>query len=219
LRLPAEDRPRLEAHAEAIRSIERQLDALGRECEVPVLGDPVDVKAKENYPAIGRLQMDLLFQAHLCDLTRVSSFMWSNADSWQYFPWIGIDEEHHALSHLTDDASIDKLTAIDTWYAEQMAYFFGLLDGVPEGDGTMLDNSLVLWGNEIGKGDTHSHENIPWVLAGSAGGRLSTGRFIDYGSEPHNNLLLSVLHAFGMESETSFGPAGYTTGPLPGLRS
>lgn len=218
-RLPAEDRPRLQAHAEAVRNIERQLQALGQQCELPVLPGAVDVRAKENYPLVGRLQMDLMFQAQACDLTRVSSFMWSNADSWQYFPWIGVDEEHHALSHLPDELARDKLIKIDTWYAEQIAYFLALLANVPEGEGTMLDNSLVLWGNEIGEGSTHTHQDIPWVLAGSAGGHFSTGRLIEYDAQPHNNLLLSVLHAFGLESETTFGAPEYCTGPLAGLRA
>lgn len=217
-KLPSEDRARLEAHLTSIRNIERQLDIVGVECTQPVLGEPVDVHLKDNYPAVGKLQMDLMFQAQVCDLTRVSTFMWSNADSWQYFPWIGVDEEHHALSHLTDEASIAKLITINTWYTDQIAYFLGLLQGASVGESTMLDDSLVLWGNEIGVGDTHTHENIPWVLAGSAGGHFSTGRFIDYGSTPHNNLLLAVLQAFGAEDQTAFGPAEYNTGALPGLR-
>ncbi|HVJ21005.1 MAG TPA: DUF1552 domain-containing protein [Polyangiaceae bacterium] len=216
--LPAEDRPRLEAHLDGVRNIEKQLAALGNECVVPAIGDPIDHKAKENYPAIGKLQMDMMFYAHTCDVTRVSSFMWSNADSWQYFPWIGVDEEHHALSHLTDAASIEKLVKINVWYAEQMAYFLGLLEGVTEADGkTMLDNSLVLWGNEIGEGATHTYENIPWVLAGSCGGHFATGRSLQYEGEPHNNLMLSVLHAFGMTDQTSFGAPENCTGPLAGL--
>ncbi len=218
-RLPARDRVRLDAHLTAIRNIERKLDTLGRPCEQPVLGEPIDPHAKENYPLIGKLQMELMFQAHLCDLTRVSTFMWSNADSWQYFPWIGVDEEHHALSHLTDPASLEKLTRINVWYAEQIAYFLGLLASVPDGDGTMLDNSLVLWGNEIGEGSTHTHEHIPWLLAGSAGRHFAPGRALEFAGEPHNNLLLSVLHAFDMEDRTSFGAAEYCTGPLAGLRA
>lgn len=216
-RLPAEDRPRLQAHMTALRNIERQLDTLGQQCVTPEISEPVDVHLKENYPAVGKLQMDLMFQAHACDLTRVSTFMWSNADSWQYFPWVGVDEEHHALSHLVDAESVAKLVTINTWYNQQIAYFLQLLEDTPEGNGTMLDNSLVLCGNEIGLGDTHTHENIPWLLAGSAGGALSTGRYLDFGSQPHNNLLLSVLHAFGMDDQTSFGAPEYCTGPLPGL--
>jgi len=215
--LPADDRPRLEAHLSGIRSVEHQLDNLNRVCMAPTVGTKVDPYAKENYPAIGQLQMDLMFQAHVCDLTRISTFMWSNADSWQYFPWIGVDEEHHALSHLIDDASQAKLVTINTWYSQQMAYLLTKLDGVPEGDSTLLNNSVVLWGNEIGVGDTHTHQNIPWLLAGTAGGYFSTGRSIDFGGQPHNNLLLSVLHAFGLESETTFGAPENCTGPLVGL--
>jgi hypothetical protein len=92
-----------------------------------------------------------------------------------------------------------------------------LLAGVPEGDGTMLDNSLVLWGNEIGEGASHTHENIPWVIAGSAGGYLATGRALEFDGVPHNNLLLSVLHAFGMQDQQSFGAPEHCTGPLPRL--
>ncbi len=216
-RLPAEDRLRLDAHFTAIRNIERQLESLGRPCEVPSIGERLDPWAKENYPQIGKLQLDMMFQAHVCDLTRVSTFMWSNADSWQYFPWLGIDEEHHALSHLTDEVSLGKLTSIAKWYTEQIAYFLGLLASVPDGDGTMLDSSVVLWGNEIGEGSTHTHEDIPWVLAGSAGGHFATGRYLEYAGVPHNNLLLSLLHAFDMTNETSFGAAENCTGPLDGL--
>jgi hypothetical protein len=160
-----------------------------------------------------------MFQAHACDLTRVSSFMWSNADSWQYFPWIGVDEEHHALSHLVDPESIAKLVKINVWYSEQIAYFLGLLSSAVEGERSMLDDSLVLWGNEIGEGASHTHENIPWVLAGSAGGVLGTGRALEYDGQPHNNLLLSVLHAFGMHEQQTFGAPEHCSGPLSGLGS
>ncbi len=217
-RLPREDRPRLEAHLEHTRAIERQLDALKRACQVPApLGAAVDIAADDNYPKIGKLQMDLMFQAQACDLTRVSTFMWSNADSWQRMPWLGINEEHHALSHEEKDSvTAGKLQKINTWYNEQIAYFLGLLDGIPEGGGSLLDQSLVLCGNEIGQGN-HTHEDIPWILAGSAGGRLRTGRLIDDGDKPHNNLLLTVLHAFGMTSAKSFGAPEHCTGTLSGL--
>jgi len=217
-RLPSEDRPRLEAHLEGIRAIEKRLDTIPRECEAPSpLGTPVDVTADDNFPKIGKLQMELMFHAQACDLTRVSTFMWSNADSWQRMPWLGIDEEHHALSHEEADSAVAaKLQKINTWYMEQIAYFLKLLDSTPEGNGTMLDSSLVLCGNELGQGN-HTHLDIPWILAGSAGGRLKTGQFINYGDKPHNNLLLTVLHAFGMTTEKSFGAPENCTGILPGL--
>lgn len=216
-RLPSEDRPRLEAHLEHIRSIEKRLDTVSRECAVPERPSAIDIRADDNFPALGKLQMDLMFQAQACDLTRVSSFMWSNADSWQRMPWLGIDDEHHALSHEDSNAvAAEKLLKINTWYMEQIAYFLQLLQATPEGEGSMLDNSLVLCGNEIGQGN-HTHLDIPWILAGSAGGRIRTGRFTNYGDKPHNDLLLTVLHAFGMTSEKSFGAPEHCTGILPGL--
>ncbi len=216
-RLPSEDRPRLEAHLEHIRSIEKRLDVVMRDCKVPARPGTLDIRLDDNFPAIGKLQMDLMFQAQACDLTRVSTFMWSNADSWQRMPWLGINDEHHALSHEESNAvSAEKLLKINTWYMQQLAYFLQLLQATPEGAGSMLDNSLVLCGNELGQGN-HTHMDIPWILAGSAGGRIRTGRFTDYGDKPHNNLLLTVLHAFGMTSETSFGAPEHCTGILPGL--
>jgi len=216
-RLPSEDRPRLEAHLEHIRSIEKRLDAVNQECKVPTRPGALDIRADDNFPALGKLQMDLMFQAQACDLTRVSSFMWSNADSWQRMPWLGIDDEHHALSHEdSNSVAADKLLKINVWYMEQIAYFLQLLQATPDGEGSMLDNSLVLCGNELGQGN-HTHLDIPWILAGSAGGRIRTGRFTNYGDKPHNNLLLTVLHAFGMTSEKSFGAPEHCTGILPGL--
>ncbi len=217
-RLPSEDRPRLEAHLTHLRAIELQLDAVGRACPAPTQpGTKVDIAADDNYPKIGKLQMDLMFQAHACDLTRVSTFMWSNADSWQRMPWLGITDEHHALSHEDrDPATAIKLEKINIWYSQQISYFLGLLDKASDTNGSMLDNSLVLIGSEIGQGN-HTHLDIPWVMAGSAGGKLRTGRFIEYGDKPHNNLLLTVLHAFGMSSVKSFGAPENCTGTLSDL--
>lgn len=216
-RLPSEDRPRLEAHLEHLRSIEKRLDVLPQECASPSRPPAIDIRADDNFPEIGKLQMDLMFQAQACDLTRVSTFMWSNADSWQRMPWLGIDDEHHALSHEEKDATAAaKLLKINTWYMEQIAYFLQLLKSTPEGEGSMLDNSLVLCGNELGQGN-HTHLDIPWLLAGSAGGRIQTGRFMTFNDQPHNNLLLTVLHAFGMTGEKSFGAPEHCTGILPGL--
>ncbi len=219
-RLPAQDRPRLDAHLTHIRSIEQQLQTVPRQqCEVPILGDEVSLRDADNYPLITRLQLDIMFQAQACGLTRVSSLMFCNADSWQTFPWLGIDEEHHGLSHNLDSGSIQKLVDINVWYSEQLAYFLDLLDSVPEANGlSMLDNSLVLCCNEIGQGKNHTHEDIPWLLAGSAAGRLRPGgQMLEYGDEPHNNLMLTLLHAFGMNDESSFGAPEHCTGPLSGL--
>src|SRR5262249_49243970 len=114
-------------------------------------------------------------------------------------------------------ASSDKLLRINQWYAERYARLIEKLKAYPEGPGTLFDQCLLLWCNELGKGNTHSRKRAPYVLAGSAGGALRTGRFLEYaGDVPHNNLLVSVLNAFGAPS-TSFGKAEWCTGALSGL--
>ena len=219
-RVSADDKKRLEAHLAGIRNIEQGLTNSVPTCSPLQMPAKIDPKTMENYPAVGKLQMDLMVLAHSCGLTRVSTFMWANADSWQYYPWIGVNEEHHELSHSgdSDTAATEKLVKINVWHAEQVAYLLDRLAALPEIDGgTMLDHSLVLWGNEIGVGNNHTYKNIPWLLAGGAGGYLKTGRSLQFPDLPHNNLLLSVCHAMGLSDVQSFGIPALCTGPLPGL--
>jgi hypothetical protein len=219
-RVSSDDRARLEAHLAGVRSIEQRLDGSAVSCAPITMPATFDTRAMANYPTVGKLQMDLMLLAHTCGMTRVSTFMWANADSWQYYPWIGVNEEHHELSHAGDDdaASKEKLVTINRWHAEQVAYLVGELASRREVDGSfMLDNTLLLWGNEIGVGNTHTYENIPWLIAGGAGGALRTGRYLQYGDRPHNDLLVSVCHAMGMTDVASFGIPGVCTGPLENL--
>jgi hypothetical protein len=158
--------------------------------------------------------------AHLCGMTNVSTFMWANADSWQYYPFIGVNEEHHELSHAGDDdtAANEKLVKINQWHSEQLAYVLERLEEAKEVDGSsLLDHSVVLWGNELGAGNTHTYMNIPWVLAGGAGGYFKTGRALSFPDLPHNNLLVSICNAMGFDDVTTFGIPGVCTGALPNL--
>jgi hypothetical protein len=220
-RLGAEDRKKLANHLTSVREIEKRLDAggeLGGACELPSPGNIEDIYESENFPAIGKLQMDLLVMALACDLTRVTSIQWARSVSNKQFSWLGIPEGHHDLSHVgdSDQNARNKLIKINTWYAEQFAYLLGALDAVPEGDGTLLDNTAVLWCNELGVGNSHTRDDIPFVLAGSCGGYFRTGRYLKYDGAPHNNLLLSLCHAMGVEG-SSFGNPAYCTGPLANL--
>lgn len=225
-----EDRDKLQAHADAIRGIELRLDApggvLGGACTKPARPD-IDFNKIELYPDIGKLQMDLLVLALACDVTRIASIMWSHAGfTSPPSPWLGIEEGHHTLSH-TGDSDVDaqtKLSKVKTWYAQQFAYLIAALKAVPEGAGSMLDNTVVWWGSELSVGNTHSHHDMPFVLAGSCGGYFKTGRFIDYGRDAsdlghtHNDLLVSLCHAMGRTDVGAFGNVKYCTGaPLPKL--
>jgi hypothetical protein len=223
-RLGGADRARLEAHLSAIRELEIRLTgpalAQRAECRDPAL-TPAPAFANDSYPTIGAQQIDLLVMALACDITRVASLQWSRSVSQTRFTWLGINEGHHDLSHLGDDdpVALDKLEKINQWYASQFAYLIGQLKAFPEGDGTMLDNSLLIWCNELAKGNIHGHADAPYVLAGRAGGGLRTGRFLSFAggaTVPHNNLLVSLLNAMGMP-DTTFGKPEWCQGPLSGL--
>jgi hypothetical protein len=135
-------------------------------------------------------------------------------------PWLNISTGHHTLSHDadTDPTSQGQLVQINTWYAQQFAYLLEGLDAVAESDGTtLLDNTMVVWVNELSKGNIHSHQPLPVVIAGSGGGALRSGRLVTYSpQQPHNNLLVSLANAMGTKI-TTFGNPAYCTGALPNL--
>jgi hypothetical protein len=223
-RVSADDARRIDAHLAAVRDIESRLGTgagvVGATCAKPAQEPVANINANDSFPAVGKLQMDILVMALACDLTRVASLQWSRAVSDTRFTWLGISRGHHEMSHDGDNvaASMDQLTQINRWYAQQLAYLLGKMDQIVEPGGTLLDNSLVLWGNELTKGNVHSHGDAAFVLAGSAGGYLQTGRNLSYqGNVPHNNLLVSVLNAMDVPA-TTFGKPEWCTGPLARLK-
>jgi hypothetical protein len=219
-RFGAADRARLDAHLQGIRRIETQLTAGTQMCATPTLPARIDPELMANFPTIAKLQMDLMLLALTCGMTNVSTFMFANADSWQYYPWLGINEEHHTMSHQpdSDTATMEKLTQINIWHAQQITYMLDGLAKATDSDGsTVLDNSLLIWGNELGKGSTHTYQDIPWVLAGGVGGQFRMGRFLQYNRQPHNALLVSIANAFGFTDVKQFGDATQPSGALTNL--
>jgi len=107
------------------------------------------------------------------------------------------------------------MTKVSTWYAEQFAYLLSELKKVPEGDGTLLDHTLLFYPNELSQAEVHDRRNLPYLLAGKAGGKLQTGRFLQMHGEPHNRLLTSFLNVFGVPA-TGFGEAMFP-GTLSGV--
>jgi hypothetical protein len=221
-KLGAEDRIKLDAHLTAVREIEGRLGStvpIGGACQVPVLDAPSGYLDNDSFPAVGRAQMDLLAMALACDLTRVSSLMWSTAGSRTVPSWLGIQRQHHFLSH--DDVLYEpELIAVNRWYAEQLAYLLGLLRDMKEVDGSsVLDHTLLVWASPISLG-SHSKQNLPIVVAGGCGGAIATqsgGRFLDYGGgRKHNDLLVTICRAMGLSNET-FGNPVHCTGPLDEL--
>jgi len=219
-RLTADDKARLDAHLTGVRTIEQQLSSSATICTPPATPPTLDPNDMANFPTIGKLQMDMMLLAHACGMTNVSTFMWANADSWQYYPFAGVNEEHHGTSHCsdTDSVNVENLVLINAWQAQQIAYMLDQLASTKESDGSsMLDNTVLLWGNELGVGNTHTYKNIPWMIAGGAGGYFNMGRFVQYPDVPHNNLLVSICNAMGFSDVTTFGIPGVCTGALPSL--
>jgi Protein of unknown function (DUF1552) len=219
-KLGVDDQRTLTSHMEAIAAIEQRLKATAStlSCTKPA----ATTSTGGDYRATSGLQIDMLTSALACDLTRIATLQFSTAQSGATFPWLNFTEYHHELSHAGDgDASAqEKLIQINEWYASQFALLLQKMDAVKEGPNneSLLDHSVVLWVNELGKGNTHDHNNIPVVMAGGANKFFRTGRFLTFpGKVPHNNLFVSVQNAMGVPSNT-FGNPAYCSGPLASLK-
>ncbi|MEM1063051.1 MAG: DUF1552 domain-containing protein, partial [Planctomycetota bacterium] len=218
-KLSAEDRRTLDEHAEFVRGMERSLDVQRSEVDhvVPELEQGVR-ESFANTPKLFRMQNDLLAGALAADFARVATVQFSNSVGNVKMQWLGFGDSHHTLSHKPDrdDDAQKKLITINRYFAEEIARFVDRLASTPEpsGDGTLLDNTTVLWTNELGKGNTHTHKDVPFVLVGGGLG-FKTGRSLDLGGVPHNRLLMSLAHAFGHRVET-FGKASFCKGGTVG---
>jgi len=226
-KLGATDKQKIDQHFTQIRDLENRLikpGAVGASCVKPVQPAGFDYRSNDQFPATGKLQMDLAVMALACDLTRVATLHFSISVGGTRFTWLGIsDRGHHDLSHDGDDNldTVEKLTQINVWYSEQLFYLMDALAKIPEGPAgeTMLDHTLILWHNELGRGNGHTHTGLPLLLAGGAAAApqpLKMGRFLQFSNSAGQNsdLMVSLLNIFGLPDQT-FG--SYSNGPLPGL--
>jgi hypothetical protein len=229
-----DDRQRLERHASAIRDLENQLSSMGGSdkamCKAPPVptvtaelvdctvnehsATPMKAKCLASFEAIGKAQMDLMVLAFACDLSRVVTLQWSTAESTTVHSHAGVTGEHHRMSHDLGTYG-DQLKKVDGWFAEQFAYLLSAMKEIDEGDKTLLDNSLIFFPNELSQGESHERRDMPYLLAGKAGGQLQTGRYLQYDGEPHNKLYTTFLNMFGIDAQ-GFGEPDYP-GMLTGL--
>ena len=220
--LGASDRRLLEEHAALVRQTERDLKEMRTESAAvaPPALEPGVKQQDAEMPRLSKMQIELLVNSFVADFTRLATLQYNYSTSDATMPWLGIEGRHHDISHSpdSDTAAHEKLTKIDNWYASQVAYLAQRLaeTSEPGGSGSMLDNTTIVWTNELGKGNSHTHENIPFVLIGN-GLNFRMGRSLKFPAVPHNRLLLSIAHAMGHRIER-FGNADYCgEGPLPGL--
>jgi|CXWL01.1.fsa_nt_gi hypothetical protein len=212
------ERLKLDAHLTLIRELEKRVTALppGTDACRPPEPAPVNWNSESAMPETTKLQMDLLALAFACDVTRVATISFSDAKNHMSLPFIGINSDVHNISHLGDnDPNRIQLAQRDTWQAQQLAYLLEKLSTSVIGEPTLLSQSLVFWGSELSKGNTHAHDDMPFVLFGGGAG-FRMGRYLRFSGLPHNNLLLSMLQGFG-GGHTTFGDAAFCSGPLAGL--
>ncbi len=217
-----EDRGLLEQHTTFVREMEDRLKAMKQtdlNHEVPVLESGIR-EENDNIPTITRMQMELLVNSFVNDFSRVATFQITNSVGQPKMRWLGIEEGHHELSHEPDSnkEAQEKLTKINTWYCEQLAWLVRRLAETPEpnGEGSLLDNTLIVWGNELGQGNSHTLNNIPIVMVGN-GLDFNMGRSIKFPNISHNRMLMSLAHGFGHHIETFGKPDFCADGPLTGL--
>lgn len=222
LKLPTEDRAKIDVHLEHIHSIEQQLNqSAGASCNPAALDYPAGYDPSQNafFPKTARLQMDILAEALACGLTHVGSVQLGSSGSSNITPlWpdegLKVGTNYHELAHEWSPTNLfEQRLAVEKFHFGLFAYLLDKLDSIPEGTGTVLDNSLVLYAKPIG---TQKHGPYPllYLLAGGAGGALQTGRYLSFDKRPHNDLLTSIANLMGIDDE-KFGDPQIGTGALP----
>ncbi len=212
-KLSARDKALLDQHLTLVRGLEQDLENADKQGQlahpVPQI-DPSIELVNDNTPEISRVQIDLLVNALANNMARVATLQYMRSVGMAQMRWLGIEEGHHSLSHDPDDNkdSYAKLMKINTWFAGEFAHLVKRLSETPEpaGEGSLLDNTLVVWTNELGKGNSHTLDNLPCVVAGGAPG-FRMGRTLKFDKAAHNRLWLSVAHAMGHTGLQSFGKA------------
>jgi hypothetical protein len=218
--LPAADRALLEEHATLVRAMEKELqeDVAARQFRhaPPKLEDNVALD-NDQMPKLSRMQIDLLVNAMANDMTRVASLQFTSSVGGAKMRWLGIQEGHHDLSHDPDmnTGSQEKLTKINTWFCQQLAYLAERLDAIPEPGhtGSMLDHTLIVWTNELGKGNSHALDDVPFVCLGKAPG-VRSNRHVRFDKAAHNRLLLTFARTMGVNLTTHGNPAMCEGGAL-----
>lgn len=203
-RLGQTDRRKLDEYFTNVRELEQRIVASERNIgqQPPAWDGPSEIPGDVTEHV--RLMFDLMVLAFRTDTTRVATFMMGNAGSNRTYPMVGVNDGHHQISHHGDDEEkVAKIRKIDRYLADQFAYFVGKLKSTADGDHTLLDNSMILYGSGLADGHRHQHHNLPIVLAGSGGGTIKTGRHIKIQQEtPLNNLFLSMLDRAGAGTDS-----------------
>jgi hypothetical protein len=209
------DRAKLGEYLEAVRDVERRIQRAEEQPtrDLPVVEQPRGVPA--TFEEHARLMFDLQTLAYQCDLTRVITFMMGREVSGRTYPQIGVPDPHHAISHhQKNPEKMAKVARINTHHVAMFAYFLEKLRTTPDGDGSLLDHVVIMYGSGLSDGDLHNHVNLPMLVAGAGGGRIKGGRHVRVPTDsPLTNLYLTVLDHLGIPMER----LGDSTGKISDL--
>jgi hypothetical protein len=224
-RIDRDERLKLEQHLESLSAVEKRLlqpvDAptapVTGACGAPAMKPGIDLRANASYPELLSIQNSLAVAALACDRTRVASLQWSRSFSMVQHTWVGVNTGHHTLSHNTSAQARMQKAAIERWNMQRMAELLQQLDSVKEGDGTLLDNTMLIYANELTEGAAHNVTPPITLVAGSAGRKLKTGRLLELGPDvDFSQLLVTACHVMGVTDVNQVGDLG-KPGNIPAL--
>jgi len=217
--ISAEDRRMLEQHESLVRQMEHEVKESERQKLLvgpPSFEDGI-ADQNDNVPRLSRMQIDLLVNSFVNDMARVATLQYTKSVGQAKMSWLNITDTHHTLSHEPDKNTdaVDKLIKINRWFTGEIRYLVEKLSSTPEpgATGSMLDHTLIVMANELGKGNSHTLENIPFVLIGGGFG-FKMGRSLNLDNQPHNRLHLALAHGAGHRIPTFGKPELCTGGPL-----
>jgi hypothetical protein len=211
--LGAGDRSRVSEYLDTVREIERRIQLAEKQNSNSSLAVPDSPSGiPDDHEAHSKLMFDLMALSFQADITRISTFMMAREVSYRTFPMLGISEGFHPASHHQNNpARLENLTLINTYHVGLLAHFLERLRATPDGDGNLLDHSLVLYGSGMSNSNVHNHSPLPIVVAGGAAGKMKGGRHVKYPENtPMSNLLMTILDKAGIPQES----VGDSTGPL-----
>ncbi|MDB6076226.1 MAG: hypothetical protein JWO89_3866, partial [Verrucomicrobiaceae bacterium] len=225
-KLPQDDQHKLDEYLDSVRSVERRIASIEYRLKEAALEKagvraskrnasdslPIEIKIPEGDKRSEYMQVmaDLTVLAFQTDTTRVSTYIGSTPNGVSY-PELGFNDSHHSQTHHNHQVDkVDKVAKITAFNIEQFAYMVKKMDGLREGDGTLLDNCIMMWGSGLEDGNKHSRDNLPFIIAGSGGGSLKTGQFLNNVSGNQGDLLTTLLGCAGIPLDRPIGIASKT---------
>jgi uncharacterized protein DUF1552 len=201
--LPAADRTRLTEYLDDVREIERRIQKAEEQIPPDLKLPDAPVGIPEAYDEHFKIMFDLQVLAFRAEITRIATMMYARDTSGAVYPQSGVREGFHVASHHANNrANMDKYALINKYHVELLAYYLNKLKSTPDGDGSLLDHSLVLYGSSMSNGNQHDHDPLPIILAGAASGQLQGGRHMMYAQHtPMSNLLLAIMDKLGIHAD------------------